>query len=48
MLSDAKEVLFSNPEQMLIPGMAIMVVVATCNLLGDSLRDVLDPRSEQR
>ncbi len=48
MLSDAKEVLFSNPEQMLIPGAAIMLVVACCNLLGDSLRDVLDPRTEQR
>ncbi|OQQ10221.1 nickel/cobalt ABC transporter permease [Vibrio coralliirubri] len=48
MLSDAKEVLFSNPEQMVIPGIAIMVVVACCNLLGDSLRDVLDPRTEQR
>ncbi|MGF1787784.1 ABC transporter permease subunit [Photobacterium swingsii] len=48
MLSDAKEVLFSNPEQMLIPGIAIMVVVACCNLLGDSLRDVLDPRTEQK
>ncbi|NVN83499.1 MULTISPECIES: nickel/cobalt ABC transporter permease [unclassified Vibrio] len=48
MLSDAKEVLFSNPEQMIIPGIAIMVVVACCNLLGDSLRDVLDPRTEQR
>lgn len=46
MLSDAKEVLFTNPEQMLIPGMAIMVVVACCNLLGDSLRDVLDPKTE--
>ncbi|CAH0526086.1 nickel/cobalt ABC transporter permease [Vibrio hippocampi] len=48
MLSDAKEVLFSNPEQMLIPGAAIMVVVACCNLLGDSLRDVLDPRTERQ
>ena len=48
MLSDAKEVLFSNPEQMMIPGLAIMVVVAICNLLGDSLRDVLDPRAEQK
>ena len=45
MLNEAKEVLFTNPEQMLIPGAAIMVVVACCNLLGDSLRDVLDPKA---
>lgn len=44
MLNEAKEVLFSNPEQMLIPGIAIMLVVACCNLLGDSLRDILDPK----
>lgn len=45
MLNEAKEVLFTNPEQMLIPGIAIMLVVACCNLLGDSLRDVLDPKA---
>ncbi|MDO6761983.1 nickel/cobalt ABC transporter permease [Agarivorans sp. 1_MG-2023] len=48
MLNDAKEVLFSNPEQMIVPGLAIMVVVACCNLLGDALRDVLDPRTEHK
>lgn len=47
MLNDAKEVLFSHPEQMVIPGVAIMIVVACCNLLGDSLRDVLDPKVAQ-
>ena len=45
MLSEAKEVMFTNPGQMLIPGIAIMTVVACCNLLGDSLRDVLDPKA---
>ena len=44
MLSEAKEVLLIHPEQMMIPGLAIMIVVAAFNLLGDSLRDVLDPK----
>jgi nickel transport system permease protein len=47
MLGEAKEVLFSNPEQMIIPGLTIMIVVATFNLLGDSLRDVMDPKEQQ-
>ena len=47
MLTDAKEVLFSNPEQMIAPGLMIMIVVACCNLLGDALRDVFDPRVER-
>lgn len=44
MLSEAREVMFSNPEQLLYPGIIIMVVVACCNLMGDSIRDVLDPK----
>jgi ABC-type dipeptide/oligopeptide/nickel transport system permease subunit len=30
------------------PGMAITVTVLCCNLLGDSLRDLLDPRVRKR
>jgi nickel transport system permease protein len=29
---------------MIMPGVAIMIVVSAFNLLGDSLRDVLDPK----
>jgi peptide/nickel transport system permease protein len=29
---------------MIYPGLAITFVVVGCNLLGDGLRDVLDPR----
>ena len=42
MLSDAKNVLSTHPEQMVVPGLAILIVIATFNLLGDSLRDALD------
>jgi len=48
MLNEAKNVLISNPEQMLVPGIAITVLVATFNMLGDSLRDYLDPEDIER
>ncbi len=47
MLNDAKEVLFSHPEQMIAPGLVIMLVVACCNLLGDAARDVFDAKMER-
>ena len=44
MLNEAKEVLTSNPTQMIAPGVAIVVLVCCFNLMGDALRDVLDPK----
>lgn len=44
MLGEAKEVMVLYPRQMLPPGVAILLVVAACNFLGDSLRDALDPQ----
>ena len=44
MLGEAREVMVLYPWQMLPPGLAILLVVAACNYLGDSLRDALDPR----
>lgn len=44
MLNEAKNVMVSNPEQMLVPGIAVVVLVGCFNLLGDSLRDALDPK----
>jgi len=32
----------------IFPGMAITLTVLCCNLLGDSLRDLLDPRIRKR
>ena len=40
----SKNVLTSNPAQMLVPGIAIVVLVAAFNLMGDAIRDVLDPK----
>lgn len=44
MLNEAKTVMTSSPVQMLAPGICIVVVVALLNLLGDALRDVMDPK----
>lgn len=42
MLSEAKEYMWSVPELMLYPGLALFVCVAVCNVVGDSLRDYFD------
>ena len=44
MLNEAKSVMFIHPEQMLAPGFAILIVVTCFNLLGDSLRDAINPK----
>jgi ABC-type dipeptide/oligopeptide/nickel transport system permease subunit len=44
MVYDAQTVLKTNPELALLPGFAIFFVVVAFNLLGDALRDALDPR----
>jgi peptide/nickel transport system permease protein len=48
MLSDGRLFLLNAPQLMIYPGLAISIVVLGCNLLGDGLRDVLDPRSSGR
>ncbi|MEA5118226.1 MAG: ABC transporter permease [Propionicimonas sp.] len=44
MLRDAQQFLFNAPLQALWPGLAIALAVLGFNLLGDGLRDYLDPR----
>jgi peptide/nickel transport system permease protein/oligopeptide transport system permease protein len=46
MLSLAVPIYSSDPMFMVIPGMAIFITVMAFNLLGDGLRDALDPRSK--
>ena len=43
MLGEAKDIMILYPEQMLPPGITILLVVAAFNFLGDSLHDALDP-----
>jgi len=47
MLSSGKDFLRVAPHISLLPGMAIFIVVLSFNLLGDGLRDALDPRLKQ-
>lgn len=44
MLSDSRDFIMNNPYMCLIPGICIMLVVLSLNLLGDGLRDALDPK----
>lgn len=47
MLNEAKNVMTTNPKHMIVPGVAIVFLVASFNLLGDALRDVLDPKESR-
>ncbi|MFC5321795.1 ABC transporter permease [Bradyrhizobium oligotrophicum] len=44
MLNDAQTLLFQTPSLAVYPGAAIALAVLGLNLLGDGLRDLLDPR----
>jgi ABC-type dipeptide/oligopeptide/nickel transport system permease subunit len=44
MLSEERNSIFTAPHLVFIPGIAIMLTVLSFNLIGDALRDALDPR----
>jgi peptide/nickel transport system permease protein len=48
MLQESQELLFVAPRLAVVPGVAIAVAVLGFNLLGDGLRDYLDPRLDDR
>ena len=47
MLNDSRALLWVAPWTAIFPGIAIMCVVLSTNLLGDVLRDAIDPRLRQ-
>lgn len=47
MLSDFQNHIYTHPTTVLIPGLAITAVIIGFNLLGDGLRDALDPRMDR-
>ncbi len=44
MLADARNLMETAPWLLAFPGLAIMIGILGFNLLGDALRDILDPR----
>jgi ABC-type dipeptide/oligopeptide/nickel transport system permease subunit len=44
MVNDGYKFLLTNPELSFAPGLAVMLVVFGFNMMGDGLRDALDPR----
>jgi dipeptide transport system permease protein len=47
MLADAREFIRSNPWIVTMPGIAILITVVSINLMGDGLRDALDPKLQR-
>jgi peptide/nickel transport system permease protein len=45
MLAEGTDFITSDPRLALLPGLCITLTVLGFNLLGDALRDALDPRS---
>lgn len=43
MISSAKSYMFDAPYLIIIPGIAVIITVICFNILGDKLRDILDP-----
>ncbi len=43
MIATAKEYMWKRPSLIVIPGVAVMVTIICLNVLGDKLRDILDP-----
>jgi peptide/nickel transport system permease protein len=48
MLSEAQNLMYQAPRLAVFPGVAIVLAVLGLNLLGDGLRDLLDPRLRAR
>jgi peptide/nickel transport system permease protein len=48
MLQEAQAYVYNRPTLILWPGIAIAWTVLAFNLLGDGLRDQLDPRMKER
>jgi ABC-type dipeptide/oligopeptide/nickel transport system permease subunit len=47
MAAEGRNFLFFAPHVSTIPSFAIFLIVLAFNVLGDALRDVLDPRMRQ-
>ena len=48
MLATGRQFVILSPHVVMLPGLAIFVIVLALNLVGDALRDLLDPRTYSR
>jgi peptide/nickel transport system permease protein len=48
MINAGRQFIFQAPWLTLIPGVAVILAVFAINLIGDGMRDALDPRASQR
>lgn len=48
MVNEGREFIRTAPHLTVFPGLAIMVTVLSLNMLGDGIRDALDPRTQNR
>jgi peptide/nickel transport system permease protein len=46
LISDSIKYIISEPTYFVIPSLSLILVVLSFNLLGDAVRDALDPKSE--
>jgi peptide/nickel transport system permease protein len=44
MLGEARSAMITAPHTSIVPGVMILLIVMSINLLGDGMRDALDPR----
>ena len=47
MLNEAQVYLINSPYMSIFPGLAIFLTVLAFNLVGDGLRDILDPKTRR-
>jgi peptide/nickel transport system permease protein len=47
-ISDAQQLLYTRPMVAIVPGIMIVLTVLSLNVLGDGIRDALDPRAKLR
>jgi peptide/nickel transport system permease protein len=48
MINQGRDYFYSAPRLIFIPGILILLTVLSCNLVGDGLRDALDPHMTER
>lgn len=48
MLAEAQTFIYTEPQLAILPGLSIIAMVLGLNLMGDGLRDLLDPRLRRR